>query len=116
MATVSAGLRYSFEGRSGGILLVSGQAYPCEWGDGQVTGCLPECLVVPPHERKCPYFNGKSGISVNDWIEEAQAWDRYLFASDQVLFLFDHLAGEAREERRYHPSIDRGDPGKIISI
>lgn len=89
---------------------------PPSGSDGQVTGRLLEHLVVVPRERKCPYFNGKSGFSVNDWIEEAQACmrARHLSASEQALFfLFDHLAGD-REEIRYRPGIDRGDPGKIL--
>lgn len=77
-----------------------------------------ERLVFVPRDRKCPSFTGKSGISITEWVEEAQACMRIrrLSAVDQADFLFDHLAGEAREEIKYRPLVDRRDPAKIISI
>ncbi|KAL0186022.1 hypothetical protein M9458_017692, partial [Cirrhinus mrigala] len=65
---------------------------------------------------KCPKFNGRSGIGINEWIEEAQACirARYLSVSDQAFFLFDHLEGEAREEIRYRSQVERRDPDKIF--
>ncbi len=32
-----------------------------------------EIFVFVPRDRKCPKFNGKSGVGLNEWIEEAQA-------------------------------------------
>ena len=78
----------------------------------------PERLVFVPRDRKCPFFNGKSGVNVNEWVEEAQACmrARYLSAIDQAFFLFDHLEGEAREEIKYRTAAEREDPNKIITI
>lgn len=75
-----------------------------------------ERFVFVPRDRKCPKFNGKSGIGINEWIEEAQACirARHLSVSDQAFFLFDHLEGEAREAIRYRSDIERGDPDKIF--
>nr|XP_055067488.1 uncharacterized protein LOC129448847 [Misgurnus anguillicaudatus]XP_055067489.1 uncharacterized protein LOC129448847 [Misgurnus anguillicaudatus]XP_055067490.1 uncharacterized protein LOC129448847 [Misgurnus anguillicaudatus]XP_055067491.1 uncharacterized protein LOC129448847 [Misgurnus anguillicaudatus] len=76
----------------------------------------PERLVFVPRERRCPKFNGKSGVSIDEWVEEAQACmrARYMGTSEQAFFLFDHLEGEAREEIRYRPEAERGDPVKVI--
>ncbi|KAL0161382.1 hypothetical protein M9458_045107, partial [Cirrhinus mrigala] len=75
-----------------------------------------ERFVFVPRDRKCPKFNGRSGIGINEWIEEAQACirARYLSVSDQAFFLFDHLEGEAREEIRYRSEVERRDPDKIF--
>lgn len=63
-------------------------------------------------------FRGRSGIGLAEWIEEAKACmrARNLFMSDQAFFLFDHLEGEAREEIKYRPGVDCGDPPRIIAI
>ena len=78
----------------------------------------PERLVFVPSVRKCPYFRGRSGVSINEWIEEALTCmrARCLSAKDQAFFLFDHLEGEAREEIKYRPAVEREDPNKIIDI
>lgn len=75
-----------------------------------------ERFVFVPRDRRCPKFNGKSGIGVNEWIEEAQACirARHLSVSDQAFFLFDHLEGEAREEIRYRSDRERSDPHQIF--
>lgn len=75
-----------------------------------------ERFVFVPRDRKCPKFSGKSGIGINEWIEEAQACirARHLSVSDQAFFLFDHLEGDAREEIRYRADVERGDPEKIF--
>lgn len=79
---------------------------------------VAERLVFVPRDRRCPLFKGKSGIKVNEWIEEVEACmrARHLSVNDQAFFLFDHLEGEAREEIKYRPSTDRNDPKKIKSI
>lgn len=81
------------------------------------TGTLPERFVFIPRDRKCSKFNGRSGIGINEWVEEAQACmrARHLSVADQSFFLFDHLEGEAREEIKYRPASEREDPSKIIS-
>ncbi len=75
-----------------------------------------ERFVFVPRDRKCLKFNGKSGIGINKWIEEAQACirGRHLLVSNQAFFLFDHLEGEAWEEIRYRSDIERGNPDKIF--
>ncbi|KAL0174035.1 hypothetical protein M9458_030003, partial [Cirrhinus mrigala] len=75
-----------------------------------------ERFVFVPRDRKCPKFNGRSGIGINEWIEGAQACirARYLSVSDQAFFLFDHLEGKAREEIRYRSEVERRDPDKIF--
>lgn len=75
-------------------------------------------LVFVPRDRKCPMFRGKSGLGLNEWLEEVQACmrARHLSASDQAFFLFDHLEGEAREELKYRSTAEREDPAKIISV
>lgn len=58
---------------------------------------LTERLVFIPWDQKCPICDGRSGIGINEWIEEAKACKRthHLSVADQVFFLFDHLGGEA---------------------
>ena len=72
---------------------------------------VTERLVVIPRDRRCPMFNGRSGISVAEWIEEIKACmrARHLSVADQALFIIDHLEGEAREEVRFRPGVDRDD-------
>lgn len=79
---------------------------------------ITERLVFIPRDRKCPTFRGRTGISVGEWIEEAQACmrARHLAPVDQAFFLIDHLEGEAKEEIKFRSSEERGDPDKIISI
>lgn len=81
-----------------------------------VGAVAPERFVFVPRDRRCPKFNGKSGLSIDEWVEEAQACMRvrYMSNADQAFFLFDHLEGEAREEIRYRPDLERGDPDRII--
>lgn len=63
-------------------------------------------------------FRGKSGIGLTEWLEEARACmrARHLSTLDQAFFLFDHLEGEARDEIKYRPYVEREDPDKIISV
>lgn len=76
-----------------------------------------ERFVFVPRERRCPKFNGRSGVGIEEWVEEAQACMRMrtMTVSEQAFFLFDHLEGEARDEIKYRPSRDRDNPEKIIS-
>lgn len=79
---------------------------------------VAERLVFVPRDRKCPMFRGKSGIGLNEWLEEIEgcARARHLSLADKAFFLFDHLEGEAREEIKYRSSAERTDPAKIITI
>ncbi|XP_058482270.1 uncharacterized protein LOC131457315 [Solea solea] len=82
------------------------------------TAPVTERLVLVPRDRKCPAFRGRSGIGLDEWIEEAQACmrARHLSTLDQAFFLFDHLEGETREEIKYRSTADRSDPAKIIVV
>ena len=85
----------------------------------QISGVsAPERLVFVPRERRCPKFSGKSGISIAEWVEEARACMRaqYMGITEQAFFVFDHLEGEAREEIRYRPEAERGDPDRIFKV
>lgn len=84
----------------------------------EIDTVVPDRFVFVPRDRRCPKFSGKSGISIDEWVEEAEACmrARYLSKADKAFFLFDHLEGEARDEIRYRPSGERGDPDQIIAI
>nr|XP_021327606.1 uncharacterized protein LOC110438779 [Danio rerio] len=77
-----------------------------------------ERFVFVPRDRKCPKFSGRSGIDINEWVEEAEACMRlrHLSSADRAFFLFDHLEGEAREEIRYRPQSEREDPKRVIQV
>ncbi|XP_050959763.1 uncharacterized protein LOC127161158, partial [Labeo rohita] len=77
-----------------------------------------ERFVFVPRDRKCPKFSGRSGIGIDEWVEEAQACMRLrrLSTVDQAFFLVDHLEGEAREEIRYRSVNEREDPKQIIRV
>ena len=79
---------------------------------------VTERLVVVPRDCKYPVFNGKTGIGIAEWMEEIRAcmWVRHLSVADHSLFIFDHLEGEAREEIRFRPIVERGDPAKVLAI
>lgn len=63
-------------------------------------------------------FRGRSGIGLEEWVEETQVCirARHLSTIDQAFFLFDHLEGEPRKEIKHHSATDQSDPSKIISI
>lgn len=78
---------------------------------------VTERLVFIPRDRRCPKFSGTGVVCINEWVEEAQACMRVcnLSLADQAFFLFDHLEGEAHEEIKNRPEIEKNDPLKIIS-
>lgn len=79
---------------------------------------VTERLILVPRDRKCPVFRGRSGLGLEEWIEEVQACmrARHLSPIDQAFFLFDHLEGEPREEIKYRSSAERSDPVAIIAV
>ena len=83
-----------------------------------VTAAVAERLVVIPRDRKCPMFNGRSGIGIVEWTEEVQACARarHLPAAEQALFIFDHLEGEAKEEIKFRSGEEQRDPARILAI
>lgn len=83
-----------------------------------VTGAdVVERFVFVPRDRRCPNFNGRSGIGVDEWVEEARACMRIrnMTPAEQAYFLYDHLEGEARDEIKYRSIADKSDPDRIIS-
>ncbi|XP_034554171.1 uncharacterized protein LOC117823186 [Notolabrus celidotus] len=78
----------------------------------------PERIIYLPRERKCPMFRGTHGIGVDEWVEEVRASmrARHVGLNDQACFIFDHLEGEARDEIKYRPCLDRGDPDRVLAI
>ena len=93
---------------------------------GTPTGSVPsgtttvptERVLVMPRDRKCPLFNGRTGISLEEWTEEVQACmrARYLSVRDKAYFMLDHLEGEAKSEIKFRPVGDREDPARILDI
>lgn len=79
---------------------------------------VTERLVVIPRDRRCPLFNGKTGVGITEWVEEIQACmrARHLSMVDQAFFIFDHLGGEAREEIKYRTSAERSNPASVLAI
>ncbi|KAK7888995.1 hypothetical protein WMY93_024555 [Mugilogobius chulae] len=77
---------------------------------------ITERVLVMAKDRKCPFFNGKSGPPLNEWIEEAQACmrARRLSTVEQAFFLFDHLEGEAKNEIKFRPLGERENPELIL--
>lgn len=62
-------------------------------------------------------FSGQSGLSIQEWVEELQAYIRAhnLARMDQALFIMDHLERDAREAIRYQPAGDRENLERIIA-
>ena len=79
---------------------------------------VTERLVVIPRDRRCPMFNGRTGVGLAEWKEELQVCmrARHLSVRDQAFFIFDHLEGEAREEIKYRPRVEREDPDEVLTI
>lgn len=79
---------------------------------------VTERLLVIPRDRRCPMFNGRTGIGLVEWTEELEACmrARRLSVRDQAFFIFDHLEGEAREEIKYRPQVVREDPAQVLAI
>ena len=77
-----------------------------------------ERMLVVPRDRRCPKFNGRTGIGIAEWVEEVETCIRvhHLSGDDQAFFIYDHLDGEAREEIKHRPPAERSDPGKILQI
>ncbi|XP_056118703.1 uncharacterized protein LOC130096084 [Rhinichthys klamathensis goyatoka] len=76
-----------------------------------------ERFVFVPRERRCPRFNGRTSVNLDEWVEEAQACmrTRNMSRTERAFFLYDNLEGEARDEIKYRSLADRSDPDKIIS-
>lgn len=79
---------------------------------------ITERMLVVPRDRRCPRFNGRTGIGLAEWVEEVETCIRvhHLSGDDQAFFIYDHLDGEAREEIKYRTPAERSDPTKILQI
>ena len=109
--------RAASPGASGGAALASSGPTGHAPASG-VTAAVAERLVVIPRDRRCPMFNGRSGIGIVEWTEEVQACARarHLPAAEQALFIFDHLEGEAKEEIKFRSGEEQRDPARILAI
>nr|XP_055042796.1 uncharacterized protein LOC129429861 [Misgurnus anguillicaudatus] len=92
-------------------------ARPSTPRSADVAASTVERFVFIPRDRRCPNFNGRSGVSLDEWLEEARACMRVrnMTPEEQAFFLYDHLEGEARNEIKYRSSADKSDPDKIIA-
>lgn len=75
-------------------------------------------IIYLPRERKCPIFRGTHGIGIDEWVDEVRTSMRvrHVAATDQAAFVMDHIEGEARDEIKYRPSIEREDPERVFAI
>ncbi len=91
-------------------------ARPVASGSTDTGAGMVERFMFIPRDRRCPNFNGRSGIGIDEWVEEARACMRIrnMTSAEQAFFLYDHLEGEARDEIKYRASADKNDPEKII--
>lgn len=107
--------RAASPGGSGGA---ASSAPPSQAPHAGMAAAVTERLVVVPRDRRCPMFNGRTGIGIAEWVEEVQACvrARHLGAADQALFIFDHLEGEAKEEIKFRSAAERADTGKVFTI
>nr|XP_021323533.1 uncharacterized protein LOC101885583 [Danio rerio]XP_021323535.1 uncharacterized protein LOC101885583 [Danio rerio]XP_021323536.1 uncharacterized protein LOC101885583 [Danio rerio] len=77
-------------------------------------------MLYVPRERKCPRFYGNmdSNLSIEDWIDEAKVCieGRGWADKEKVVFLLDHLGGEARMEVKLHPPVTRQTPESVFEV
>ena len=72
-------------------------------------------------ERRCPLFSGnpkEDKFPIGAWIEEVhKCWEgRDLTVAEQVIFIQDHLLGNAKAEVDFHPVQCRDTPAKIFAL
>ncbi|KAK7898384.1 hypothetical protein WMY93_019237 [Mugilogobius chulae] len=77
-----------------------------------------ERVLVMSRDRKCPLFNGKTGLPLEEWAEEIEACmrARHLSTREKAFFMFDHLEGEARSEIKFRPVQVKEDSVQILSV
>ena len=78
-------------------------------------------FVQLARERKCPLFSGGSGedtLPVETWVAEVRkCWEGQNWTvAEQVLFISDHLTGNARAEVEFHPEQERATPTQIFAL
>lgn len=74
-----------------------------------------------PRERKAPRFSGNSAqdsLGIEDWVEEIKQClsVRPMTETEQALFVYDLLDGEAKNEVKFRPVAERNKSGDIFSI
>ena len=72
-------------------------------------------------ERRCPLFSGEPGedtLPIDKWIVEVRrCWEgRELTAAEQVVFIHDHLTGNAKAEVEFHPEAGRETPAQVFEL
>ena len=78
-------------------------------------------FVQLARERKCPLFSGGVGedtLPVETWVAEVRkCWEGQDWTvAEQVLFISDHLTGNARAEVEFHPERERATPAQIFAL
>ena len=78
-------------------------------------------FVQLARERKCPLFSGGSGedaLPVETWVAEVRkCWEGQDWTvAEQVLFISDHLVGNAKAEVEFHPERERATPTQIFAL
>ena len=78
-------------------------------------------FVQLARERKCPMFSGDPGddtLPIDSWVTEVRkCWEgQELTIAEQVVFIQDHLTGNAKAEIEFHPEPERENPTQIFSL
>ena len=78
-------------------------------------------FVHVARERRCPLFSGSLGgdeLPVETWVAEVRkCWEgRDMTVAEQVVFIQDHLTGNAKAEIEFHPEFERETPAQIFSL
>ena len=78
-------------------------------------------LVHVARDRPCPSFSGGPGedtVPIETWIMEVRrCWEgRIWTVAEQVVFIHDHLAGNAKAEVEFHPEPERANPEQIFAL
>ena len=78
-------------------------------------------LVHVARDRPCPSFSGGPGedtVPIETWITEVRkCWEgRIWTVAEQVVFIHDHLTGNAKAEVEFHPEPERATPDQIFTL
>ena len=75
-------------------------------------------MIFVPKERKCKIFTGGSSAVFYEWLDDINAVLNFrpYEGTDKAVCIYEHLGGEARQEIRYRPQVDRKDPQRILDI
>lgn len=75
-----------------------------------------ERIVYLPKERKCAVFTGGSSTAFYEWLDEIDATLIYRSYTgvEKAAYIYEHLGGEARQEIKYRPKLERSDPKRVL--